>query len=64
MIMGLVQVAGFSLHTTAGTSFHVAALDVSRFPPGERIEFHWQWQESGAWHGRDYQVAAISADET
>jgi hypothetical protein len=26
---------------------------------------HWQWQErSGTWHGRDYQVAAISADGT
>src|SRR5262245_31680611 len=39
-------------------------LDVSRLPRGERIEFTWQWQESGAWHGRDYQVAAISVDET
>jgi glucoamylase len=47
----------------SGLGFHVAALDVSRFPPGERIEFTWQWQESGTWHGRDYQLAAISPDE-
>ena len=48
----------------SGLGFHVAALDVSRVPPGQRIEFTWQWQESGAWHRRDYQVVAISADET
>ena len=47
-----------------GLGFHVAALDVSRLPAGERIEFTWQWQDSGAWHGRDYQVATISGDET
>jgi hypothetical protein len=48
----------------SGLGFHVATLDVSRLPRGERIEFTWQWQESGAGHGRDYQVGAISADET
>jgi hypothetical protein len=48
----------------SGLGFHVATLDVSRLPRGERVEFTWQWQESGAWHGRDYQVAAMSAGET
>jgi len=47
----------------SGLGFHVAALDVSRFSPGERIEFTWQWEETGAWHGRDYQVAAMSSDK-
>jgi len=47
----------------SGLGFHVAALDVSRLSPGERVEFTWQWQESGAWHGRDYGVAAISTEE-
>ena len=36
----------------SGLCFHVAALDVGRLPAGERIEFTWQWQDSGAWHGR------------
>jgi glucoamylase len=48
----------------SGLGFHVAALDVSRLSPGERVEFTWQWQESGAWHGRDYNVAVISAHQT
>jgi len=47
----------------SGLGFHVAALDVSRLSPGERVEFTWQWQESGAWHGRDYGVAAVSTEE-
>ena len=48
----------------SGLGFHVAALDVSRLPPEERIQFTWQWQESGAWYSRYYQVAAKSANET
>jgi glucoamylase len=32
----------------SGLGFHVAALDVGRLPPEERVEFTWQWQESGA----------------
>jgi glucoamylase len=46
----------------SGLGFHVAVLDVSVLSPGERIEFTWQWQESGVWHGHDYQVRAKSAD--
>jgi len=48
----------------SGLGFHVAALDVRRFSTGERIQFTWQWQENGTWHGRDYQLTTISADET
>jgi glucoamylase len=46
----------------SGLGFHVASLDASHLSPGEHIEFTWQWQESGAWHGRDYQVSVSSAD--
>jgi len=48
----------------SGLGFHVAALDVSRLSPGEHVEFTWQWQEGGAWHDRDYEIAAKSGDET
>jgi hypothetical protein len=45
-----------------GLGFNVASLDVSSLPPGEHVEFTWQWQESGAWHGRDYQVSISSTE--
>jgi hypothetical protein len=47
----------------SGLGFHVAALDVARLAPGERVEFTWQWRDSGAWHGRNHEVAAMSPDE-
>jgi glucoamylase len=43
----------------SGLGFHIAALDLSRLPPGERVEFTWRWQENGAWQGRDYTVAML-----
>jgi hypothetical protein len=46
----------------SGLGFNVASLDVSSLPPGEHVEFTWQWQASGAWHGRDYQVSVSSTD--
>ena len=47
----------------SGLGFHVAPLDVSRFPPGEHVEFTWQWQETGAWHEHNYDVAVLPADQ-
>jgi glucoamylase len=47
----------------SGLGFHVAALDVARLALGERVEFTWQWQESGAWYGRNYEVAVSPSDE-
>ena len=47
----------------SGLGFHVASLDAARLPPGERVVFTWQWQESGAWHGRDYEVSISPAEE-
>jgi glucoamylase len=46
----------------SGLGFQVATLDVGRLPPGERVDFTWQWQETGAWQGRDYRVAIQPAD--
>jgi hypothetical protein len=40
----------------------VAALDVTGLAPGERVEFTWQWQETGAWHDRSYEVAVMPTD--
>jgi glucoamylase len=47
----------------SGLGFHVAALDVTGRAPGERVEFTWQWQDSGAWHGRNYEVTILPSDE-
>jgi glucoamylase len=46
----------------SGLGFQIATLDVGRLPPGERVEFTWRWQASGAWQGRDYQVTIQPAD--
>jgi glucoamylase len=46
----------------SGLGFHVASLDATRLPPGEHVEFTWQSQDDGAWHGRDYQVSVSPAD--
>jgi glucoamylase len=46
----------------SGLGFQVATLDVGRLPPGDRVAFTWQWQETGAWQGRDYRVAIQPAD--
>ena len=40
----------------SGLGFHLAVLAVSRLPPGARIDFTWQWQESRDWQDRDYAV--------
>ncbi len=45
-----------------GLGFHVAVLEVSWLPPGARVDFTWQWQESGDWHNRDYAVTVEPAD--
>jgi glucoamylase len=42
----------------SGLSFHVASLDTALLPPDARVEFTWKWQETGAWHGRDFELAA------
>ena len=47
----------------SGLGFHVGSLDVARLPAGERVVFTWQWKETGAWHGRDYEVSVSSANE-
>ena len=47
----------------SGLSFHVAALDATGLAPGERIEFTWQWQDTGAWHERTYEVAVVLAED-
>jgi glucoamylase len=41
----------------SGLGFHVAVLEVSRLAAGTRVDFTWQWQESGDWCNRDYAVA-------
>ncbi len=46
----------------SGLGFHVAVLEISRLAPGARIDFTWQWQESGSWVGRDYVVSVEPAD--
>jgi glucoamylase len=48
----------------SGLGFQVAALDVGRLPQGERVDFTWRWQETGAWQGRDYKVTIQGADST
>jgi hypothetical protein len=45
-----------------GFGFQIASLDVSRLPPGGRVEFTWRSQENGAWQGRDYTVGMLPAD--
>jgi glucoamylase len=40
----------------SGLGFHVAALEVSRLIPGVRIDFTWQWRDSGEWRHHDYTV--------
>jgi len=37
----------------SGLGFQVATLDVGSLPPGERVDFTWRWQETGAWQGRE-----------
>jgi glucoamylase len=46
----------------SGLGFQIAALEVGRLPPGERVEFTWRWQETGAWQGRDYTVVVLPPD--
>ena len=46
----------------SGLGFHVAALPVDGLPPGERVDFTWQWQETGIWQGPDYMVTVQPAD--
>jgi glucoamylase len=46
----------------SGLGFQVATLDVGCLPPGERVDFTWRWQETGAWQGRDYRVVIQPAD--
>jgi hypothetical protein len=46
----------------SGLGFEVATLDVGGLLPGERVDFTWRWQETGAWQGRDYRVAIQPAD--
>jgi len=46
----------------SGLGFHVAVLDTSHLPPGNRVDFTWQWQETGGWQGRDYGVVILPAD--
>ena len=47
----------------SGLGFHVAALDVARLPPGERVDFTWQWQDSGTWQSHDQTVAVLPPDD-
>src|SRR5271166_114473 len=47
----------------SGLGFHIASLDASRLLPGEHVEFTWQWRETGAWHGRNYEVAVLPAGQ-
>jgi len=47
----------------SGLGFHIATLDVCHLPAGERVDFTWQWQETGTWQGRDYTVAVLPADD-
>jgi glucoamylase len=42
----------------SGLGFHVASIDVAHLPQNARVEFTWKWQETGAWHGRDYELVA------
>ena len=46
----------------SGLGFQVAALDVSRLLPGERVDFTWWWQETGAWQSQDYRITVRGAD--
>ena len=47
----------------SGLSFHVASLDVTRVPAKARVEFTWRWQDTAAWHGRNYELTASLADD-
>ena len=46
----------------SGLGFHVAVLEVSRLPPGARIDFTWRWQELGDWRNHDYAVSVAPAE--
>jgi glucoamylase len=45
----------------SGLGFHVAVLDPGRREAGEQINFTWQWQDNGAWVGRDHAVSVNPA---
>lgn len=47
----------------SGLGFHVAALNLDRAEPGTGINFTWQWQDSGAWLGRDHAVTIVPPDD-
>ena len=47
----------------SGLGFYVASLDSRRLGPGQRVDFTWQWQDIGAWHGRNHEVAVLQADQ-
>jgi glucoamylase len=42
----------------SGLGFHVVSLNVAHLPPDARVEFTWKWQQTGAWHGRNYELVA------
>jgi glucoamylase len=46
----------------SGLGFHVAVLEASELAPGTRIDFTWQWRQSGDWRGRDYAVTVEPAE--
>jgi glucoamylase len=46
----------------SGLGCHIAVLEVSRLEAGARIDFTWQWQQSGDWCNRDYRVAIEPAE--
>jgi glucoamylase len=46
----------------SGLGFHVASLDVAGLPPKARVEFTWRWQDTDGWHGQDYELAALPAE--
>ena len=48
--------------SNSGLGFKFGSLDVSRLSPGEHVDFTWQWQVGGAWHGRDYHMSVSSTE--